>query len=758
MKWVYTIYFFCTALALLAGLIYTFVKSRHVPIEEPLRIMFLSGILTLTLYSAGILSHSESTARILFGGGYFSVDLMMIGVMSFVRRYTEIRQYRHTLHFTLASLSLIDGALMLINHFTPIMFQCEKVQSSFWHVGQKKMLFIYHEAFIFLVGILIIIDLLRKMLRSPKIYKIKYAVVLVFCFIIAGVHIYSLQRSLMIDYALFMVAMFLLVVFYFSMFYIPRGLMERLMFFTISNMQDGIICLDLDNQCVHANKAAKIFCDNEINAQIESWFTEKITPDTETSEWSTVRRIDGEKRYFAIEYKKMFDAVGKKIGCFFTIHDQTEEKTRLYAEKYSATHDTLTGIYNKEYFYDEVKQIIHNNPEIHYVLVCTDVKNFKIVNDVFGVETGDKLLIRIAGSIRFMAKEGWVYGRLTGDRFAVCLPKDDFSEKKFLEQADKLSRLSENYIFKIQLHMGVYDISDRNLRVSVMCDRANLAIQTIKDSYENCVAHYQENLRQDFLNEQKMINEFDFALRSGAFEAYVQPQVSSQTGKISGGEVLVRWIHPQTGMVPPYQFIPVFEQTGLIAKLDNYMWWLACHKLQEWQNQGLTEQYLSVNISQKDFYLLDVYQVITNLVEKYQINPKNLHLEITETAIMNNPTEQLPLIHKLREYGFLIEIDDFGSGYSSLNTLKDLHADVLKVDMGFLKETEHEERSRIILKTIISLAKLLDMEVITEGVETQKQVNFLKEYGCDIFQGYHFAKPMPMREFEDKFLNKTMPV
>ena len=211
-------------------------------------------------------------------------------------------------------------------------------------------------------------------------------------------------------------------------------------------------------------------------------------------------------------------------------------------------------------------------------------------------------------------------------------------------------------------------------------------------------------------------------------------------------------------MIPPYKFITVFEQTGLIGRLDSYMWEQACIKLQEWQRRGFTDQYLSVNISQKDFYLLDVYQIVTSLVEKYQIEPRQLHLEITETAIMNNPQEQLPLIGKLREYGFRVEIDDFGSGYSSLNTLKDMKVDVLKIDMGFLRKTEHQDRSRIILKMVVSLAKSLEMEVITEGVETQEQVDFLKEYGCDIFQGYHFAKPMPVVEFEQKFLNTTVTV
>ncbi|MDE6797659.1 MAG: GGDEF domain-containing phosphodiesterase, partial [Ruminococcus sp.] len=389
-----------------------------------------------------------------------------------------------------------------------------------------------------------------------------------------------------------------------------------------------------------------------------------------------------------------------------------------------------------------------------YYIICSDVKNFKLVNDIFGVETGDNLLKKIAGIIAEISPEKCIYGRLYADRFAVFMEKRLFNEKDFLKCISKVGSIPENKAFKVHIHIGIYEVKDPSLRVSVMCDRANIAIKTIKDSYQNIVAYYDSHLRENFLNEQKVISEFEHALETRQFKAYVQPQITAGTRFIHGGEVLVRWIHPVDGMIPPFRFIEVFEQTGLISRLDSYMWELACIQLAKWKNSGIENYYLSVNISQKDFYLLDVYKTITGLVEKYNVCPECLHLEITETAVMNNPAVQLELISRLREYGFIIEIDDFGSGYSSLNTLKDLTADVLKIDMGFLKHTENrEERSKIILAMIVSLAKSLNMEVITEGVETKEQVDFLVDFGCDVFQGYFFAKPMPIKEFEEEYLN-----
>ncbi|MCH5333846.1 MAG: EAL domain-containing protein, partial [Agathobacter sp.] len=197
------------------------------------------------------------------------------------------------------------------------------------------------------------------------------------------------------------------------------------------------------------------------------------------------------------------------------------------------------------------------------------------------------------------------------------------------------------------------------------------------------------------------------------------------------------------------------ERTGLICRLDMYIWELACQKLCEWRDRGLSQFYISVNISTKDFYFTDIYKTFTNLADKYNINPRSLHLEITESAIINDLKKQLVLIQRLQEFGFVVEMDDFGSGYSSLNMLKDIPVNTLKIDMEFLRDTVHRDRSRKILKMIISLSKQLGMKVITEGVETAEQVDFLTEFGCDIFQGYYFAKPMPVDEFEKKYFLKA---
>lgn len=376
-----------------------------------------------------------------------------------------------------------------------------------------------------------------------------------------------------------------------------------------------------------------------------------------------------------------------------------------------------------------------------------------MINDFFGTSMGDAVLIRFADMLKERQKQMILYGRLGNDVFGMLLKKENFKEELFVKDAQEMSvsDVNADAAFPIINYVGIYEITDRTVAVSVMCDRARMAIASVKGDYHKRVAYYNETLRENILREQELIADLEVAVSEGQFQMYLQPQVS-MAGKLLGAEALLRWIHPVKGMIMPGEFIPVFEKNGLICDVDKYIWELACKQLRKWKDEGREDLYISVNISPRDFYLLNIYQVFLDLVHKYDLEPQNIKLEITETAIVMDFKRQLELIERLRQTGFVVEMDDFGSGYSSLNMLKDIHVDVLKIDMAFLRKAKDEDRSKKILQMIISLSKQLDMPVITEGVETAEQVEFLTEMGCDMFQGYFFAKPMEVARFEEFIL------
>ncbi|MBR2283241.1 MAG: EAL domain-containing protein [Ruminococcus sp.] len=750
------------AAAFIAGCyIYTIRISTGSAIEKPIRRLFLFSVINVAGYGVAMFTKTELSALIAYGLFTTTADIMLIFLLIFARRYTGITSGLELEKKVFFFAILADAVLNIVNVFTKIYFRCAPVYDTFGHlfyrISSFGLLYYIHLVIIYSMALASFSVLLRKMISTPRIYKVKYAGILLITVVVMICHIIYMRFNLLFDYSIIHYSIIAFLICFFSLVYIPRGLMERLLFFTIANMKDGIICIDIEGRCVYANKTARQFCDagigmKAIEEQVERWLRENIGESNDIDQWDTVIRSDGKPQYYNIVFQKIYDNHMKYLGSFFLIHDRTEDVNRLLAEKYRATHDSLTGIYNREYFYEASREAIDSDPDRIYYIVTTDVKNFKIINDVFGIETGDKLLKTLAGITRSYSSSECVYGRLSGDKFALCLPTEKFNEEKLLSDFSSVSGFLKSETFKVHIHIGIYEVTDRSLRISVMCDRANLAIRSIKDSYENVAAYYDDHMRDKFMNEQKVISEFDDALADGQFHMYIQPQIFAN-GRIKGGEALVRWIHPKKGLIRPDGFIPILEHTGLIAKLDMYMWEQACIQLQKWQEEGYYEAYLSVNISQNDFYLLDVYEVITSLCKKYCLNPRCLHLEMTETAIMNNPKSQLKLMERLRQLGFIIEIDDFGSGYSSLNTLKDMTADVLKIDMGFLSKTANMEKSKMILQVIITLAKNLKMEVITEGVEDREQVDFLTEYGCDIFQGYYFAKPMKVTDFEGSYLD-----
>ena len=281
-----------------------------------------------------------------------------------------------------------------------------------------------------------------------------------------------------------------------------------------------------------------------------------------------------------------------------------------------------------------------------------------------------------------------------------------------------------------------------------MCDKAFIASETIKNNYETNIAYYDDKLLKRTLEERRVIGEFEGALERKEFKMFLQPQVNTH-GKTYGAEALVRWQHPDRGLLSPFFFIDILETTGLIYKLDMYMWECAAAKLSEWKKKGDTVHYISVNISTKDFYLIDVYEVITSIVKKYDIEPKMLKLEITETALMSDLKKNMEVIKNLRDYGFKIEIDDFGSGYSSLNMLKEAPVDEIKLDMRFLSAADPYGRAEEILHMIITMGNHMKLSIIAEGVETEQQKVMLQGFGCNKAQGYFYARPMREAEYTE---------
>ena len=415
-------------------------------------------------------------------------------------------------------------------------------------------------------------------------------------------------------------------------------------------------------------------------------------------------------------------------------------------------YDRLTGLYNKTFFCQRTKELMARYPERDFDLICSDVENFKLINDVLGNKAGDDLLREIADCCRAYAGANSVCGRLNSDRF-VCLVESGrtYSDEVFLHLSKKIGLLSNNK--SVDIKWGIYAIEERDLPVEQMCDRAMLAVQSIKGKYGCYYAIYNNSLRDKLLRQQAIIDSMESALKGGQFQVFFQPKYRIRDDHLAGAEALARWTHPQWGMLSPAEFIPLFEKNGFITKLDQFVWEEVCRKLKAWEKRGYSDFPVSVNVSRADIYSVDIADLLISIVQKYELAPERLHLEITESAYTENSKQLIEVVSRLRELGFIIEMDDFGSGYSSLNMLNQMPIDVLKLDMKFIQSETAKPLERGILQFVIDLARRMRLSVVAEGVETREQLDRLLEVDCDYVQGYYFARPMPAEEFE-QFLEK----
>lgn len=684
-------------------------------------------------------------------------DWLVILLMYYTQYYTGLFKGVWAVKITMMLYSAIDSFVMIANTWTHNVFTISEITKGEIVVDYVKTSFFYQAHFIYnyVVIIVILISFIFMIAKSSRFYSFRYQVIFIALFSGFVLDLATVSSQSIYDLSTPIYGFMSMIIYYLTLSYVPNELIENTLSLIIKDMNSGIVCFDIHGRCIYCNDILRELYGighdyEEMEKEYRKWIQSIEENRKDSMKMETSIYQNGKKKYYEIVYKRTYDDKQNQVCDYFIFNDRTEDVVSLEHEKYRASHDILTGLLNKEQFYIETAKLIKENRDVKYCLVCSNIKDFKFVNELFGIEKGNEILKKQAEYMKNFIGEDSLAARLHADRFAMCMPRIRFDEDLINEAITGIQEAFKNSSFHMHIFVGVYDIHDVEERVSIMCDKANLASETIKNEYKSSVAYYTEHLLEKSIEERKIIGEFDRALDNEEFVMFLQPQVDV-SGKPFGSEALVRWQHPDKGLLAPGVFIDVLEKTGFVYRLDRYMWDKAVKQLAEWKKRGINDYHISVNISTKDFYLIDVYETFVGLVEKYDIDPKLLKLEITETALMSDFNKNMVIIKRLQKYGFDIEIDDFGSGYSSLNMLKDISADVLKIDMGFLRASENEVKGQDIIESIIGLANKLGMRVITEGVEKKTQVDMLYDMGCKMFQGYYFSKPIPVDEFEKKY-------
>ncbi|MBD5097856.1 MAG: GGDEF domain-containing protein [Lachnospiraceae bacterium] len=438
------------------------------------------------------------------------------------------------------------------------------------------------------------------------------------------------------------------------------------------------------------------------------------------------------------------DGYIERVTC--AINEMTAEE--LYRFQLS---QTITNDRHPAMFMKVAKEIIRKNPEGKYALIQFDVAKFKAINEMYGEAVGDELLNFFIESLKVLCTSEQMFARLTADVFMVMTAyetKQDLLDFVEFIRTNLLGYKNMEY----RLVFGIAFVKDKNENLRKYGDRASLARQSIKANAMEYVIFHDEKMTQKVVSAKRVEDDMEKALENHEFVMYLQPKFDMGTEKIVGAEALVRWIKPDKGVIPPMEFIPVFEKNGFVTRLDMYICEEACKVIRYWLDNGIEPVPISVNMSRANMKNDEYLKRLETLVYGYDIPKELLEIEITETVEGEDVAET---IIGLKKHGYKLLMDDFGSGYSSLNTLKDTQFDIIKIDREFLQDFVGSDRGKVIVEHTIQMTKSIGLDIVAEGVENLEQARFLVESGCRVAQGFYYAKPMPVEEFDKLYEEKN---
>ncbi len=489
----------------------------------------------------------------------------------------------------------------------------------------------------------------------------------------------------------------------------------------------------------------------EDKLRVNKEFGEALREERSVAMDASVKRIDGKYMRCRIHARPL--EVSENYAIFVvTFHRYDDKHPENIIMRHYVEHDVLTNIFNLKGFCQQTAEVLATYPEKRFIIAVSDIDSFKTINNMFGDEVGDAILKKLGSALKeyfaglFKRNIPGSYGRIGSDRFAVCLPTELADPDRIIEVSDKIL-LSMDLNYRIFSHFGLCAVPENTTNVADIVEQAYLACSTVKHNMSVRYAWYDNALRKTLVEEQELIAHAEMALKNHEFVTFFQPVYSSESGRLISAEALVRWNHPEKGMLYPDRFVPIMEKNGFISRLDASVWEEVLSFLHERVKAGKKIVPISVNMSRQDIFNPRLTEELLELLEKYEIDPTYFHIEVTESAYVDDEMQLTETIESLRKRGFIVLMDDFGSGYSSLNVLKDMPVDIMKIDRGLTFDIETSERGKAMLGAIVRLANKLYIPTIAEGVETELQYEYLREIGCDSVQGYYFSKPVSESSF-----------
>ena len=694
--------------------------------KEPTIFVICAISAMLFTYSLFLMSEFHTKALILFCAFKVCSIWTYYLTFSFNHAFTNTTKKIGFLKELYFILCFIDSVLLLANARVQIIFDLipARTKAGFFYWGiEFTSKFGFHKLLCAILSFSSVALLISSIVKAPSYNKVKYIAILTSESLVLIANYIFNSLNLPLNFSLLMlVASSIFIASYVNKDFSSPVLIGPLSAITES-IKDIIFCYDSSENLIYANSAAKNVL-KKSNDNLENFAKEFRQNFLKTRPSELSLKLDnGEERYYVTEYKDFFIS-NSNIGSYLRLQDKTKETLESRRKNYIANHDLLTGLLNRSGFFKKMQEALNQNTYKNPILICTNIKDFKLINTIYSEKVGDSVLQNQTEVIKRLCYKKSIIGRIADDKFAIFMEKQNFDKDIFEEAFNEVSCIIEKTLYNIQIVAGIYEIYDKKETVQSIYDKAKISVDTIKDSDNQIFSFYNSSMMEKMLMEKDIVNDFEKSLNEKQFSIQLQP-IMDKDGNVLGAESVVRWNHPKYENLTPSSFLDVLERTSLIYKLDVYVWELAAKKLHEWKKRGFSDLFISVNASSKDKFFIDITKTFSGLIKKYDISPQNFKAEIKET------------------------------GFSSLNVLKDFIADGIKMDTSFLTESKVSGKNKIILQTMISMSNTLGMEFIAKGVESENQMLALSNMDCKLFQGFYFSTPLPVKTYEAKYLQKS---
>lgn len=730
------------------------ISKARTDAKEPTILVICTISAMLLIYSLFLMSEFYNKALILFCVYKVCAIWTYYLAFSFNHAFTNTTKKLGFIKEFYFILCFIDSVLLLANARVNVIFDLAPAHTNagFFYWGIKyTSKFGFHKLVCAILSFSSLALFISSIVKAPSYNKVKYVTILTSesLVLIANYVFNSLDLPLNIS-LLMLVASSIFIANYVNRDFSAPVLIGPLSAITES-INDVIFCYDSSENLIYANSAAKnVF--KKSNDNLENFAKEFRQNFLKNRPSELSLKLDnGEERYYITEYKDFFIS-NSNIGSYLRLQDKTKETLESRRKNYIATHDLLTGLFNRSGFFKKMQEALYQNTFKNPILICTNIKDFKLINTIYSEQVGDSVLQNQTEVMkRLPGHKKSIIGRIADDKFAILMEKQDFDKDIFEEVFNEVSCIIEKTLYNIQIVAGIYEIYDKKDTVQSIYDKAKISLDAIKDSDNQIFSFYNPSMMEKMLKEKDIVNDFEKSLNEKQFSIQLQPVIDKE-GNVLGAESVVRWNNPKYEDLTPSSFLDVLERTSLIYKLDVYVWELVAKKLHEWKERGFADRFISVNVSSKDKFFIDIIKTFSELIKKYDISPQNFKVEIRETAMLENPEKTIAIFSQLKKLGIKVYIDNFGTGFSSLNVLKDFIADGIKMDTSFLSESKVSGKNKIILQTMISMSSDLGMEFIAKGVESENQMLALSKMDCKLFQGFYFSKPLPVKTYEAKYL------